>query len=867
MKYFKYDLSLIIPIYNEEKYIGKAIESVLNQDYNINKIEIILIDDGSTDRSSQICLEYMKKHSNIKFFQQKKAGVSTARNLGISKAKGKYITFLDADDYLLKNTVKSNIAFFENHYNSVDLICYPLFRKHGKKIILHSRYQKMFNNKCCGIYDINELYYFLQLNINIFIKNFKKDQIKFNEKLLQGEDADFILRIISQKNKLGYNSFGGYIWRRHHNSTTTQKDNPYYMFDEFLDRIFSWFEIKNKFNQNYIDSLIMYEFGWKLKNRLFFPTHLSETELNQKIEMVKKILTKINYKVIINHPFIDKYHKAYFLELRDEKVKLVNTGNQILIINKEHQILFAENYLEVIITKVKFSNSILKITAFLKSPIFNFFKPKLFIKTNDRLKKVPLKISNHSNYKSRIKTNNFWFFEIELNFNNDNEFAFEVFLNKQLYPIKFFFHPTSLVETKHSKIIFDKFYINFNKNIIKINQKSKNILIKNYILTKKPKIIITNIKTFLYKTLSKVYKNKKIWLYNDRDGLLDNAFYQFKNDFNKTDGVKRYYIVDGKKNHLINKLNKQEKKAIIKYKSLKHKLLFIKSKKIFTSFNHLTSFCPFGKSIKYYDLYSMEIIYLQHGILHANLSWLYSKEKNYIDKIVVSSQYEIDNLIANYNYNRNDLILSGQSRFDIINDLSNDSNKILFALSWRSNLIGPLKNNRRELKEKQFLKSKYFTEVNNFLNSDKLKKLLKANNLELKFLLHPIFKGYNNLFEFDNKRIEIIDNAIPGNYKLLITDYSSIVFDYIYCNTPVIYFIPDYFEFRAGISHNYNKLDLPLENGFGPLTFNENSLIYEIESLIKANFKIIEKYNKRYKNFFMFKGEHRERLYNEITKK
>lgn len=93
-------LSVIIPAYNVEKYIERCLNSLLDQ--NLKEIEIIVIDDGSTDKTSEICLEISKNNKNIVYRKVKNGGCSFARNLGISMAKGKYIAFLDSDDWVDK---------------------------------------------------------------------------------------------------------------------------------------------------------------------------------------------------------------------------------------------------------------------------------------------------------------------------------------------------------------------------------------------------------------------------------------------------------------------------------------------------------------------------------------------------------------------------------------------------------------------------------------------------------------------------------------------------------------------------------------------------------------------------------------------
>lgn len=95
------DLSVIIPAYNCEKYLGRCIESILNQDKL--DLEIIVVNDGSTDATLKVCTEYAEKFKNIKVINKKNEGQGVARNQGIMVAEGKYITFVDSDDYVNKN--------------------------------------------------------------------------------------------------------------------------------------------------------------------------------------------------------------------------------------------------------------------------------------------------------------------------------------------------------------------------------------------------------------------------------------------------------------------------------------------------------------------------------------------------------------------------------------------------------------------------------------------------------------------------------------------------------------------------------------------------------------------------------------------
>lgn len=113
-------LSIIIPVYNVEKYVGACIESIFKQRISENEFEVILINDGSTDNSLNIIQEYEKRYSNITIISQKNQGLSTTRNNGIKSAKGEYLLFVDSDDLIIDNTLKVMLHIATQ--NQVDIL-------------------------------------------------------------------------------------------------------------------------------------------------------------------------------------------------------------------------------------------------------------------------------------------------------------------------------------------------------------------------------------------------------------------------------------------------------------------------------------------------------------------------------------------------------------------------------------------------------------------------------------------------------------------------------------------------------------------------------------------------------------------------
>lgn len=113
-------LSIIVPFLNVEHYISKCIESLLNQDIPLKEYEIILIDDGSSDRSCEIAESFIANNSNIKLYTQDNIGVGAARNKGIRESHGSYLLFVDSDDYIETRCLNKLLSYIE--HNELDLL-------------------------------------------------------------------------------------------------------------------------------------------------------------------------------------------------------------------------------------------------------------------------------------------------------------------------------------------------------------------------------------------------------------------------------------------------------------------------------------------------------------------------------------------------------------------------------------------------------------------------------------------------------------------------------------------------------------------------------------------------------------------------
>lgn len=192
----KYLVSIIVPVYNVERYIERCIESILAQTYK--NIELILINDGSDDNSLQICNVFSNRDKRIRVIDKENTGVSSTRNIGIELARGKYLCFIDSDDYIENNYVEMLVGNI--HENAVTFCGYfvDTYKENGNISSIPKIYRKENGNEISN----NLVYVFHQGFLSVIwnkiydVSRLRENNIKFDEKLSLGEDLLFNLEYL-----------------------------------------------------------------------------------------------------------------------------------------------------------------------------------------------------------------------------------------------------------------------------------------------------------------------------------------------------------------------------------------------------------------------------------------------------------------------------------------------------------------------------------------------------------------------------------------------------------------------------------------------------------------------------------------------
>ena len=213
-------VSIIVPIYNCEKWIQECVDSLIHQSYR--EIQIILVDDGSTDEGGAICDKLTKRYRQVETIHKINGGVSSARNYGMEAAIGDYIAFVDADDYLDPHILESAVNAIE--VNPCDLLCWNAYEIDSETNVIRrcrempDGYIPIDEFRAAVIADYNKTFYAGKYARAVWGKLFcskiiKENCVEFQENLYIGEDAVFLLNYLKNTDKVYLVNEYGYYYR------------------------------------------------------------------------------------------------------------------------------------------------------------------------------------------------------------------------------------------------------------------------------------------------------------------------------------------------------------------------------------------------------------------------------------------------------------------------------------------------------------------------------------------------------------------------------------------------------------------------------------------------------------------------------
>lgn len=841
----KFKFSIIMCIYKVEEYLREAVDSVIAQNIGFKEnIQIILVNDGSPDNCDKICKEYAKKYpNNFVYVEKKNGGLSDAKNTGLKYIEGEFINFMDPDDIISKNTLREVYSFMKNN-PEIDLAAIPL-EFFEARTGLHPKYEPM--GKQNRVIDLDEEpHNYISSSASTFYKKEVISNKKFDVTMVGGEDTKFNCELYKRNKKIGYVCENGVVYHYRRREAQTS------IVDSVSQNPKGYISLANRmkmFNpkklEKYEQEVIIYElrsFLKKLDSSIFD----SEKDFNEVKNTFKKYVNAIDANYILND--------SYWADTIDYKCALLKMKECNLLELIDNGTFKYSIRVNLYRTEIKNNKIILEV-------LFNNFETKEIelVLENEKGKIYPA--SEAKDLESRFdlyfgehKIDNTHYRKFEIPIKEKDFFKFKLRIKDKCYPTK------RININKNSKLPLGSKSVGIrtNNKIVKITKDG--IRIGNYTRSDFMYKIITTLKLcvksrklLLWRLLS--FKNKKYILINDRpEKACDNGEAIFKYINKKRPDLAKYtYFVMDNNNIDYQRLKKYGK--VVKLNSLKHKFLYLNATKILTSHNAPLFYKAFPKTEKYYkDLMDYEYVWLQHGITYNDVSEGANRLHKGFDKVIVVANMEKKEFSKEkYMINEEDIILAGFPRFDYLEN--KPQNIITIAPTWRRSLTGNVKSDGSHETVDGYEESLYHQTYKKLLTSKKIKKLLKDNKYIIQFVIHPGMMGYiDHFYALANEYIkiippqEVIYSDIFSQSKLLITDYSSIFFDFAYLKKPEIFFQFDKEEFY---SEHYHQSDFEHEkDAFGDVVKTVEELENKIEEYFNNNFQMEKKYIKRVEKTF-----------------
>lgn len=884
-----FKFAIVIAVYNTENYLNECIDSIINQTIGFKEnVQLILVNDGSEDDSEDILQDYQNKYpENIIVISQENSGQASARNNGLDYVQAKYVNFLDSDDYLEENALKEVFEFFEEHQDETDVVSIPIqfFEKNESPHALNGKYEGESR-----VVDLNEEPNFPQLSSSsAFFKSDVVARFNFPTNVIFSEDVILINKILLEKKTLGLVNSTKYFYRKRFDESSTidtVSSKKEYFTDKLKDYFLYLFDYA-KSNEGHIPKFLQYTLAYDLQ--WIFHQDLSILNKREREEFwfyLKEVTRHIDIDAIVNNRFIrNSFARNFFIAIKEddfhheiqENNVLIKANNRVLDQLSNHRLwldivelrdgflnisgffngLFNDSYISCEAIKKHAGN----VQRFYGKSVRYTSRPNLeFLSETFQFRyNFDITIPVYANERSQIQLRmNYHKDGDNTNFSEDNlvsvylliEFAAHAKLSKlSNYKVNgsnllyfenntFYFIPTTL------KDIYKK----EKSNIESIREEMKTVgddKKQKY----KDAIRLRTVYLYTYPLFKLLHRNKQVCLFEDRIDIADdNATHLFKYANKVKDKAKKYFVLS-KESKQLAKVSKMGK--VLKQNSFKHRLMMFHTDKIISSHPYESVINPFysyenNERFLYAGLLNYKIYFLQHGVTLGNISsWMSKFDKN-LSLITTVSDLEHDSFLEEgYGYDESIIKKLGFPRFD--NLKSNENKQILIIPSWRKYL----RNNK-----KFFINSDYYKNITSFLNNSELANI---KNKGFKIVFKPHWELMNNIGDSDERYFDLldipdfIDVSIDDSYQdlfnnssVMITDYSSVFFDFAYLKKPLIYYQPhDDYHYDKG----YFDFDI---HGFGDVVGSEEELVDKLKYYIDNDCQLEDKYIQRVDDFFIF---------------
>lgn len=873
------DFTVIMAVYNTEPYLKEAVDSLIGQTIGFSHIQLILVDDGSTDGSGRVCDEYRSCYpENVIVIHKENGGVSSARNAGIPLAKGRYLNFMDSDDRMEGDAFEKVLSFFEKHENETDVVAIPVRFFDGQSG------EHIQNHKFSLKEDIVDLYehpFITNLSCSYsFFKTETATDFTFDTKLTVTEDGKYALSVLLKKMTLGLVRDTVYWYRKRSSgeasaiqSQTTKASSYIPWLEHYANWALDYAEQHLGNVPKFVQYEVMYDLQWKLQQTHIPFVALPPNEQSRYREMLKDTLKKIDADVIMAQRNISEPYKVYaIMQKKGKDLSIRKTQGDI-------ELLFDQN----VIASVSRMETVWDFLTFNKNDntytiegyhlLYGIENEsvELYLIVNDRpIPCDPVKRINETFVFCGEEIVRMMGFRASVSAVEAKVINIRSAVKLQGMMVErkscgygFFFPISNFYESGYAYLGQHTATVDKNGFVLSKRQGPINDIVReiNYLLEVWKKNRGNARKGVLFRLtsqLARLFKFRNLWIVSDRANRADDngeALFQFLL-LHKPPRTRVVFTV-GKETKDYQRLSKMGK--CVPFSSFGYKVLFLLCDVNISSHADQRKYCWHHEELRDLQSYTKHV-FLQHGVIKDDMSEYLNRYKQNISGFITTAVPEYDSVNNDsYGYNPGEVWLTGLPRFDRL--YRAEGKCITIMPTWRKYLMEHLNEETGEWKPKAgFEKQVFYQFYNALINSERLIGTLQENGYTLQFFPHPLINPYIDRFHHDPRVVFL--STSETNYRdvyamseLVVTDYSSSVFDFAYLRKPLVYCQFDKEEFFSG-EQLYVKGYFDYEHdGFGEVVYDIDHAIDIIIEYAKGGCVLKDKYHERIDAFFAFNDQ------------
>lgn len=611
--------SVIVPVYNKAPHLKACFDCLECQTISKSDLEVLLIDDGSTDDSLALCEAFAAERPWVRVIAQSNAGVSEARNAGIRVARGRYLFFLDPDDSLSPETLENVSKFFESCPEEVELATYPIVSiRDGKCQRLHHRYDVLRET---GVYDLTlpENATIAQATMNVAVRNCFDGNVLFDFAPANGvivhEDEKYCTDVLQGSMQLGFCAEAEYRWMRSDEGASTALRQPERLYDNNIALFEDFFGRYGNEVPPYIQGLLVNDLSWKLKAGIALPTHLEGAAYDRALGRLGSLMERVDDDLILRHPNLREEHRLFALNLKCREPLRWRVAPGALAVLRGDALVFAAGCASATLTRIAVRDGELHVSGTLSSPFFAGWEGGVELLLRRRPRKadrggsadaLALTEIVEACPTATVKLGRSFRFDFTCNLDESEDIWLDLRLDGVTIPLAWSVRglARSAHALRHERIVGSwRVRADLDRSKIAVDRLEGKAL---QAALKQHDGRVPRWKTRLDRRLIRhLLAGSEIWLYSDGPDAEDEARTMFECDSLRDDGIVRYYAA--RSGQAAPRPGKHGR--IVRFGSRRHKMLFCAAQRIIAPAADFATYSPMPEKslLDFADLFNGEV--------------------------------------------------------------------------------------------------------------------------------------------------------------------------------------------------------------------------------------------------------------------